>query len=256
MPEIWLNEWVRWLTAAARFGGAVAFMPGLSSSQVPPLAKITIAFGIALAGITFVPHVDPIDFTLFAVLLAREFFIGMLIGFSFALFIWLVEWVAEVVDWQVGFGFSALVDPLLGTKVAIVARAAILLAGVLFFQLDGHHWLIRTVTLSYRLLPVGLDVGFKYQLGESWMSLLVGGLFAVLPFVIPAIGIVLLTDFVLGMMGRAAPQLSVLLWGMPVRVGLAILVIASSFSALPILCEKLLRHIAIYTPSLLGALRQ
>jgi hypothetical protein len=47
----------------------------------------------------------------------------------------------------------------------------------------------------------------------------------------------------------------VLLWGMPARIGLAVLVIAFSFSALPNLCEKLLRHIAISVPTLLSTLR-
>ncbi|MFA0749558.1 flagellar biosynthetic protein FliR [Fervidibacter sp.] len=255
VPEIWLNEWVRWLIAAARFGGAMALMPGLSSPQVPPLARTTVAFGAALSGIAFVPPVNLDNFALLAVLLLREAAIGMLIGFAFAAFVWLVEWVAEIVDWQVGFGFSALVDPLLGTKAAIVARAATLLAGVLFFQLDGHHWLVRTVALSYQFLPVAPNFALRAALGESWMALLANGLLVVLPFVVPAIGIVLLTDFVLGMMGRAAPQLSVLLWGMPARIGLAVLVIAFSFAALPNLCEKLLRHIAISVPTLLSTLR-
>ena len=255
VPEVWLNEWVRWLVAAARFGGAMALMPGLSSPQVPPLARTTVAFGAALSGIVSVPHISLDNFTLLAVLLLREAAIGMLIGFAFAAFVWIVEWVAEVVDWQVGFGFSALVDPLLGTKAAIVARAATLLAGVLFFQLDGHHWLVRTVALSYKLLPVTPHFALRTTLGESWMALIANGLLTVLPFIIPAIGVVLLTDFVLGMMGRAAPQLSVLLWGMPARVGLAVLVIALSFTALPSLCEKLLRYIAISVPTLLSALR-
>ncbi len=255
LPEVWLNEWVRWLIAAARFGGAMALMPGLSSHQVPPLARSTVAFGAALSGIASVPYISLDNFALLALLLLREAAIGMLIGFAFAFFIWLVEWVAEIVDWQIGFGFSALVDPLLGTKAAIVARAVTLLAGVLFFQLDGHHWLIRTVSLSYKLMPVGTSIAFKSQLGESWMSLVAAGLLTVLPFVIPAIGIVLLTDLVLGMMGRAAPQLSVLLWGMPARVGLAILTIAFSFTTFPLLCEKLLRHIAFSVPTLLGSLR-
>ncbi|MCS7263440.1 MAG: flagellar biosynthetic protein FliR [Armatimonadetes bacterium] len=254
-PEVWLNEWIRWLIAAARFGGAIALMPGLGSHQVPTLARATVAFGAALSGIASVPYVDLDNFALLALLLVREAAIGMLIGIAFAAFVWLVEWVSEIVDWQVGFGFSALVDPLLGTKSAIVSRAATLLAGVLFFQLEGHHWLIKTVALSYKLLPVGSSLAFKSQIGESWMDLFTVGLLTVLPFVIPAVGIVLLTDLVLGMMGRAAPQLSVLLWGMPARVGLAILVIAFSFTALPLLCEKLLRNIAISVPTLLGALR-
>ncbi len=255
LPEVWLNEWIRWLIAAARFGGAMALMPGLGSHQVPPLARAAVAFGAALSAIAFVPHIALDDFSLFALLILREVAIGMLIGFSFAAFVWLVEWVAEVVDWQVGFGFSALVDPLLGTKAAIVARAATLLAGILFFQLEGHYWLVKTVAFSYKVMPVGVSLAFKPQLGEGWMGLLANGLLTVLPFVVPAIGIVLLTDFVLGMMGRAAPQLSVLLWGMPARIGLAVLVIAFSFTALPLLCEKLLSHIAASVPTLLSALR-
>lgn len=255
MLEVWLSEWGRWLIAAARFGGAIALMPGLSSHQVPPLARATVTLGAALSGIASVPYVKLDNFTLLALLLIREFAIGMLIGFSFAAFIWLVEWVAEVADWQVGFGFSAFVDPMFGTKAAIIARASTLLAGVLFFQLDGHHWLIRTVSLSYQLLPVEAALNFKPQLGAGFMGLVASGLLTILPFVVPAIGIVLLADFVLGMMGRAAPQLSVLLWGMPARVGLSLLVIAFSLSALPTLSGNLLNQIALSLHQLLLTLR-
>lgn len=255
ISEVWLNEWGRWVIAVARFGGAISLMPGLSSHQVPPLARATVAFGAALSGIAFVPYVRIDNFVSFAMLLVREVAVGMLIGFSFAIFVWLIEWVAEIVDWQVGFGFSALVDPLLGTKAAIFARAVTLLSGTLFFQLDGHHWLIRTVSLSYQLLPVEAALNFKPQLGASFMGLIASGLLTVLPFVVPAIGIVLLTDFVLGMMGRAAPQLSVLLWGMPARVGLSLLVIAFSLSALPTLSGNLLNKIASSLHQLLFTLR-
>lgn len=252
---VWLNDWVRWIIAAARFGGAISLMPGLSSHQVPLLARATVAFGVALSGIASVPNVNIDNFVGLALLIAREAAIGMLVGFSFSAFVYLAEWAAEVVDWQVGFGFSALVDPILGTKAAIVARAATLLAGLLFFQLDGHHWLIRAISFSYRVLPVGTDLSLKPQLGSSWMGLISGGLLEVLPFVVPAIGIVLLTDLALGMMGRAAPQLSVLLWGMPARIALAVLAAAFSFASLPTLCGNLLNKIALSVPDLLASMR-
>ncbi len=255
MPDLWLAEWSRWLLATARFGGALALMPGLSSAQVPPLARITVAFGAGLAGVAFAPTVPLDDAAFLAALLLREVAVGMLIGFSFAMFVWLIEWVAELVDWQVGFGFSALVDPLMGTKAAIVARAATLLVGLLFFALNGHHWLLRTVAASYQWLPIGTTVHFRSQIGAEWMQLVAKGLLVVLPFVLPAIGVVLLTDFLLGMMGRAAPQLSVLLWGMPARIALAVLVVAASLPALALLSEKLLRYLVQAVPILLATFR-
>ncbi len=255
VPEVWLAEWVRWLVATARFGGALALMPGLSATQVPPLARITVAFGAGLSGVLFVPPLPLDNIALLTVLLLREIAIGMLIGFAFASFVWLIEWVAELVDWQVGFGFSAFVDPLMGSRTAIVARATTLLAGLLFFALNGHHWLLRTVAISYQWLPVGASLQVRPQVGSSWMQLVENGLLLVLPFVLPAIGVVLFTDFVLGLMGRAAPQLSVLLWGMPARVALALLVIAASFTALPLLAERLLRYLVQAIPALLSTLR-
>lgn len=255
LPEIWLNEWVRWLIASARFGGALALMPGLSVRYVPIVARMVVAFGAALTGLKFVPAAPLNNFVLLAALLVRELAVGMLIGFTFAAFVWLVEWAAELADWQAGFGFSALVDPIMGTRVAIMARAATLLAGVLFFQLGGHHWLIRTVAVSYQWLPVGATFSLRPQLGEGWLSFAFKGLLTVLPFTLPALGIVLLTDFLLGLMGRAAPQLSVLLWGMPLRIAVALFVIAASFVALPVLSEKLLHHIATSVPPLLATMK-
>ncbi len=252
--EVWLMEWVRWLTAAARFGGALALMPALSVPQVPSVCRAVVAFGAALAGLLFVPPVTTDAPVLLLVVLVREAVIGMLIGMVFASFVWLWEWVGELADWQVGFGFAALADPIVGTRIAIIARIATLSAGVLFFQLGGHHLLLRAVAESYRWLPVTSDFALRPQLGEMWWAMLGRGFFLALPFIVPTLGVVLLSDLVLGLMGRAAPQLGVLLWGMPARILACLFVTAIALTAMPNLAERLLAHLTTSVPSLLMTL--
>jgi flagellar biosynthetic protein FliR len=255
MPtEVWLAEWVRWLTAAARFGGALALMPALSVPQVPSVCRAVVAFGAALAGLPFVPPVTTDAPFLLLVVLVREAVIGMLIGMVFASFVWLWEWVGELADWQVGFGFAALADPIMGARIAIIARIAMLLAGILFFQLGGHHLLLRAVAESYRWLPVTSDFALRPQLGEAWWTMLGRGFFLALPLIVPTLGIVLLTDLVLGLMGRAAPQLGVLLWGMPARILACLFVTAIALTAMPNLAERLLAHLTTSVPTLLATL--
>lgn len=255
VPDALLTMWTQWLVAAARFGGALALMPALAVPQVPPLARSVVVLGAALAGVAFVPPVNADTPAALVFVLVREAVIGILIGVTFAAFVWLWEWVGELADWQVGFGFAALADPVMGTRVAIIARAATLLAGVSFFQLGGHHLLLRTVAESYRLLPVGTTLRFTPQLGEAWFNLLAQGFVTALPLIVPTLGAVLLIDLVLGLMGRAAPQVGVLLWGMPARVIVCLFVTATALTAMPSLAERLLNRLVTAIPSLLAALR-
>lgn len=255
VPDDLLALWGQWLVATARFAGALAVSPALSVPQVPPLARASVAFGAGLVGLAVVPPLPVSAPASLLPLLVREVLVGMLIGWAFAAFVWLWEWVGELADWQVGFGFAALVDPVMGTRVAIIARAATLLAGALFFALGGHHLLLRTVAESYRWLPVSAQGQVTPQLGALGVDLLAKGFVAALPLIVPTLAVLLLADLVLGLVGRAAPQLAVLLWGMPVRVIACLFVTAAALVVMPTLSQRLLHHLVATAGALVGALR-
>lgn len=245
----------RWVLAAARVSGTIAALPGLGSRHIPLPAKVTVAFGIGLMTLPSFPTVTVAQPSLWTALLLREFLIGLLIGFSFGAFVWVLEWVAGLIDWQVGFGFATLIDPTLNTRSAVIARTLVLLATTLFFTLNGHYLAARVITESYRWVPLNITLTPRQALGAEWMAFVAKGLLIVLPFAVPAIGVVLLIDLILGLMGRAAPQFSVLLWGMPVRVGAAVFVIAGALIALPLLGENFLDHITRFIPKFLIRVR-
>lgn len=251
LPEAWMQGMLR----AARFGGAMMLMPGLSSRAVPGVVRWAAALGVGLAGWgSPIPQSLPGPEALLGLFL-REWGVGMLIGFAFAAFLGLVEWVAEMVDWQAGFGFSAWVDPATGFRLALFARAAALVAGVLFFQWEGPAWMLETVARSYRWLPLGSPLSLRPAGGEAGMALFVEGFLLLLPWALPALGTVLLVDVALGAIGRAAPQLSVPLWGMPVRILAAWVMAAASLPLLFPLGERLLHHLVRSVPFWLAAMR-
>ena len=120
--------------------------------------------------------------------------------------------------------------------------------------LSDQNMLLRAVAESYRWLPVGSDFALRPQLGEMWWAMLGRGFFLALPCIVPTLGSGVLSELVLGLMGRAAPQLGVLLWGMPARILACLFVTAIALTAMPNLAERLLTHLTTSVPSLLVTL--
>jgi flagellar biosynthetic protein FliR len=95
---------------------------------------------------------------------------------------------------------------------------------LIFLRLDVHLWLLRAVGNSFAYLPPGsasLSQPFVMALIGSGTAILITGV----QIAAPVLSATLLTDIVLGLLGKASPQLPLMLLGPAVKslLGLSIL---------------------------------
>ena len=88
---------------------------------------------------------------------------------------------------------------------------------MLFLGFNGHHWFIEAIARSIVVLPpFGMHLNGPYLL----RILELAGKIFIIGFQVaaPVVALLLLTDLGLGLIGRTAPQIHILVIGFPLKV--------------------------------------
>ncbi|MBO8141038.1 MAG: flagellar type III secretion system protein FliR [Firmicutes bacterium] len=229
----WLapEELLLFLFILARTAALLTALPIFGGPGVPLHARIGLA---ALTAVLLYTAVDPVpvpgDLGELAVVLVRETAVGLVMGFAVSLAFWALQVAGHLMDVPIGFGMVNVLDPQLGMQVPIMGQFFHVLATLIFFVINGHHTVLRSLAASYRLIPIGSAV-WHGSVAETAVSV-VGGMFAfAFRFALPVIAAAFLADVALGILSRAVPQINVFITGFPIKV---VLGIAAALLALPV----------------------
>ncbi len=201
--------------------------PLLSHRAVPLRLKVALAVGITAV---LVPNLQtpPITDALSGAglgLLAQNILIGVMLGFIVRLIFAALELTGELIGLQMGLSFAGFFNPASGMAQNAVGSFMSLLALLMFIAIDGHLMMLHALAESFRLFPL---VGGTGELPMTLEQVLRAGadMFSIaLTLALPFLGVMLLTNIVLGVLARIAPQLNVFAVGFPltILVGLATL---------------------------------
>jgi flagellar biosynthetic protein FliR len=197
----------------------ISVAPLLSHRAVPLRIKVALGVGITLI---LVPQVQspPITDVMSApglMLLINNILIGIVIGFAVRLVFAALEIAGELIGLQMGLSFAGFFNPTTGQAQNAVASFMSLLALLMFIAIDGHLMLIHALAESFRLYPI--TVGMDLPMGFDRLLRLGGDMFAIaLTIALPFLAVMLLTNVVLGVLARVAPQLNVFAVGFPLTI--------------------------------------
>ena len=109
--------------------------------------------------------------------------------------------------------------------------------------MNGHHLLIRAVAVSFERLRPGaaLEPAMTGGLLPLGGKLLESGI----ALAAPVVGVLVVLNVALGLIGRVMPQSNVFLVGLPVSIGLGLLAL---YEALPGMMQSLERLIGGHAP--------
>ncbi len=226
----------------------ISVAPLLSHRAVPVRMKIALALSIT---VLLVPQVQspPITDVLTApglMLLINNVLIGVVIGFAVRLVFAALELAGELIGLQMGLSFAGFFNPSTGQQQNAVASFMSLLALLMFISIDGHLMLIHALAESFRLYPV--SVGMDLPMGFDRLLRLGSDMFAIaLTIALPFLAVMLLTNVVLGVLARVAPQLNIFAVGFPmtILVGLVTLFVLLPYVETP-LRSALERALAVW----------
>lgn len=226
-------EVVTFMLVFGRTAGLITGAPFWGSRSVPLLVRIWISMLLSIATYPLVPPaVLPGGITLLSLFmaLAGEIFLGLILGWFAQLLFAGVRLAGQEIEIKSGLGLIQLVDPHEGGQSGVFSAFLELMAGMIFFSLNGHHLLLQALSQSYTVFPLS---GEKFIVRV--MAALIGSagdIFTIaLKVSAPVVVGLLLSDVVLGILSRAIPQMNVFLVAQPLQFGLAILLLLLSLPA-------------------------
>ncbi len=213
---------VPWLLAAGRVTGFLLALPALGGPRIPVAASVGLTLFVAAS--TPVAGTVRLEVSSFAALLAKELAVGLFLGWGVALAFVAVQVGAQVAELTLGFGSGQLMDPLHGHESTVLAQLWSTLALVLYLATDAHHNALRLLGLSFHRLPLYqfVPVSPFVQAGfELFAASFLAGVQVAAPFVIASMAV----EAALGLGARAAPQVNIFLVSLPLKVGLALVLV-------------------------------
>jgi len=222
---------VRVLPVLVRCSGLVVFCPIFSSQLLPVRFRISFAIALALVLVPLVPAPVGLDGSVvgWLLLVVRELAVGLVLGMVARTLFDGVEGAARLIAAQSGFALSSMVDPLTGGQSVTPALFQTLLATTLILAADLHHLFLRGLVHSYTLLSTEATMLATGGLVDAVIKM-GGRLFLVaVELAAPGLVVTFAVDLVLVLVGRAMPQVPVLIVGYPLKVasGLVALLLMS-----------------------------
>lgn len=232
MAQNW-QQTVTFMLVFGRAGGLIASAPFWGSRSVPLVARICVALLLAIATFPLAPAVPLTGTTLFGltVALGGEILLGVMLGWFAQLLFSGMRLAGQMIETKSGLGLVQLVDPHEGGQTGVFSTLLELIAGLIFFSMNGHHLLFQALSSSYSVFPLAGDK-FLLRVIEGLVGSTADVFTIALRVSAPVIVGLLLSDIVLGVLARAIPQMNVFMVAQPLQFALSILLLALSLPGL------------------------
>jgi type III secretion protein T len=164
-------------------------------------------------------------------LLAKEFIIGLTIGYAFGLIINVLENVGGLIDVQAGTSNAAIMDPLSGNQIG-PSSAFLKQFAISLFVMSGVlvHLILQTARSYTWWQWDSFMPNWPMFNATNWLLSQTGTFWELTAKIAaPVIVVLLLAEVGLGLINRITPQFDVMAIAMPIKVLLAMLVMALAF---------------------------
>lgn len=180
-----------------------------------------------------------------------ELTVGVIYGWSATLLFEGLVLAGQFIGLQMGFGQANVLNPESQTQRPLLSEIYFIMGLLVFFSINGHHYLILAFEKSFDTMPLGKFVvtGMTGPLMEQLFYLFAQIFVVALIISAPICGVLTLIDILMGLIARTAPQMNVLIisFSIKIYVGLLTLLISISFTVqflrdlMPAMLSQLIR---------------
>ena len=228
--QLLVNNFQAFFLILMRVGG-IFFVttPIYGNESIPTTLKAAVTFFIALV---IFPQMSaemsrriPESSVAYGFLAVQEILIGISIGFMVFLVITAFGFAGQLFSWQMGLEMMQVLDPMSEEQADVLTQIVRLFGLLVFLSLQGHRVIIYSLYKSYTLIPVFTLATAKY-LAKGLLEMSSSMFLTALLMAMPIMGTMFLTELSIGLMGRSAPQMNIMMLGWPIKilVGLATMI--------------------------------
>ncbi len=222
-----------YLLIFARISSTLTIAPGFSDTHIPVRYRLLFALALSLTLKDVLPPYsilsapmdsEKINSLPLIMLLIQETLIGTFIGFISRLLLNILDIIGNIVSLQTGLGNATVFNPTMAAQTPVLDHFVIVAGIMLFFTMDVHHLVIKSIIHSYihfPVHPVHLEQGLFSSLLRPLENL---SLFFMQSFKIacqlslPFLILGLLFQFMLGLLNRVVPSIQIFFIALPLQI--------------------------------------
>ena len=160
-------------------------------------------------------------------LVVREAFIGLTIGYLARFFFFAFSISGQIISVSMGLSGTQLFNPALGERSTAIDQFQIMIASLIFLAINGHHLLLSALFQSFDIVPIStsfMDISTFLSVGDFVQYITVIGV----KLAAPVMMAILIMNLMMAIIGRAVPQINVLITSLPVNilVGFVVLIVS------------------------------
>jgi len=217
----------RFLVVFARISAFVSVLPVIGNKLVPIQVKIGLSVFLTILLVSMTPTLGanlPQSLFAFVILLIKEILTGLTLGFITKFIFAGVQLAGDMIGRQMGFAMANVLDPGYQSQISIIAEFQIIIAFLMYLAINGHHFLIQGLAESYIHIPLTESIlaqSRSYQVVRMASGMFASGIRIGAPVVVA----LLMTSVAMGILARTVPQMNVFIVGLPLRIGIGMLVL-------------------------------
>jgi flagellar biosynthesis protein FliR len=235
-PILFTNaEIVRFAVVLFRLAGIMLFAPFFGSRSIPYQARVVLTLVATFALVPALPiEKVPEELTLVSLLgtVAGEAVFGLMLGLVAQFSFGAMQLAGQLIAFQLGFSIINVMDPQSEVEMSVISFMENFIGLLLFLLANGHHWFFIALRDSFTYLPVtGLKLHgpLVFEVVRLSSQVLTLGV----QIAAPVIAVTVLADIVMGIIARVAPQVNILIVGMPAKLLIGFGCLSLSFYFLP-----------------------
>jgi len=214
-----------------RFSALFMAVPIFSHANIPMSAKAAMAFFFTIFFFGALPPLQiPLDGMSLTIAILGEMLFGLTVGIILQLAYHVITFAGGQISFMMGFSLASAIDPQSGVSMPIIGQFLALVSLMVLLALDLHHWILLLASDSIASVPLGgfmlTPELFQYIMHATLNMFVVGFMIA-----FPITALSMLADVIFGMLMKTMPQFNLLVIGMPIKIGVAFLVLMATLSA-------------------------
>ena len=218
--------------------------PVFSAKQIPVLVRIGLAFLVAFVLYRAVPPMAPLgDLGALVAAIVSQVVLGVIVGFVAYLVFMGVQFAGEIIDIQIGFAVANILSPQTQQQVTVIGELQLTLATLIFLATDSHLLMLQGIGGSFHIVPLPY-ITLDPSVAGNVLACLQQAFLVVLKIAAPPAVALFLTNIALGLLARVAPQMNVFVVGLPLQIGVGLVMLALTMPLLGYVAPQLYQQTA------------
>lgn len=217
-------------TRVASFLFMISFLRG---KYIPLIAKISVALGISLVAAQQMTEVPILTMSDLITTIIIQFLIGVSLAFCMEMMFSVAKMAGSVVDMDMGLSASQVVDPGSGHRTTVIANFFNIIFVIVFISLGGLNQLILGITYSFKFTTVEFFMN-KAEFIDMIIVIFSYMMTATLQIALPLTASMFIVNFILLILGKAAPQMNIFMNMFAIKIALGFVFI---YITIPFLAE-------------------